>query len=292
MVAIGSAAQWQADRLDVQAYLDRLGITGPLEPDAETLRRLHRAHALTIPFENLDILLGRGIDLDLDAMQDKLLRRRRGGYCYEHNMLFAVLLERLGYEVTRLYARPLLNWHKPLPRTHLMLSVAVGDETYLADVGFGDDGPLEPILFSDGTDGTVSDQGAWVYRLARVAGTDKEWVLWLKREDEEGGWFPLYWYATEAHHHIDCVVANHFISTHSSSPFTGRVFLERIAQDRRLNLNHRKLTLRRADGTVEVRYVVDEEVRGLLAERFGIELTEDEAKAVIAALPAPEDEDS
>ncbi|MEU7552555.1 arylamine N-acetyltransferase [Streptomyces sp. NPDC044571] len=282
MKPIGSAAQWQADRLDVQAYLDRLGITGPLQPDAETLRRLHRAHALAIPFENLDILLGRGIDLDMDAMQSKLLRSSRGGYCYEHNMLFAVLLERLGYEVTRLYARPLLDAPKPLPRTHLVLSVAVGDETYLADVGFGDEGPLEPIPVSDGI---VRDQGGWVYRLARVEGSDKEWVLSLKREDD---WFPLYWYATEAHHHIDCVVANYFISTHSSSPFTGRVFLERIAEGWRLNLNHRKLTLTRADGTVEVRSIVDEEVAGLLEEQFGIELTQDEVKVVVAALPAPD----
>ncbi|MFI6004285.1 arylamine N-acetyltransferase [Streptomyces sp. NPDC051366] len=276
------AAQWQAELLDVEAYLDRLGISGPLEPDAETLRRLHRAHALTIPFENLDILLGRGIDLDVDVMQSKLLRSRRGGYCYEHNMLFAVLLERLGYEVTRLYARPLLDAPKPLPRTHLMLSVAVGEETYLADVGFGDEGPLEPIPVSDGT---VSDQGGWVYRLAREEGTDKEWVLSLKRDE---GWFPLYWYATEAHHHIDCVVANYFISTHAGSPFTGRVFLERIAEDWRLNLNHRKLTLTRADGTVEVRHVADGEVRELLAKQFGIELTEEEAAVVVAALPAPE----
>ncbi|MER7461897.1 arylamine N-acetyltransferase [Streptomyces sp. NPDC097981] len=282
MRPIGSAAQWQADRLDVDAYLDRLGITGPLEPDAQTLRRLHRAHALTIPFENLDILLGRGIDLDMDAMQDKLLRSRRGGYCYEHNMLFAVLLERLGYEVTRLYARPLLDAPKPLPRTHLVLSVAVGGETYLADVGFGDEGPLEPIQVEDGI---VCDQGGWVYRLARVPGTDKEWVLSLKRDD---GWFPLYWYATEGHHHIDCVVANYFISTHASSPFTGRVFLERIAEDWRLNLNHRKLTLTRADGGSEVRYVVDGEVRELLAKQFEIELTEEEAEVVVAALPAPE----
>ncbi|TDU77081.1 arylamine N-acetyltransferase [Streptomyces sp. KS 21] len=282
MRPFSSAAQWQGELLDVEAYLERLGIGGPLEPDAQTLRRLHRAHALTIPFENLDILLGRGIDLDVEVMQSKLLRSRRGGYCYEHNMLFAVLLERLGYEVTRLYARPLLDAPKPLPRTHLMLSVAVGGETYLADVGFGDEGPLEPILVSDGI---VSDQGGWVYRLAREEGTDKEWVLSLKRDD---GWFPLYWYATEAHHHIDCVVANYFISTHSSSPFTGRVFLERIAEDWRLNLNHRKLTLTRADGTVEVRHVTDGEVRELLAKQFGIELTEEEAAVVVAALPAPE----
>ncbi|MFJ3200215.1 arylamine N-acetyltransferase [Streptomyces sp. NPDC086989] len=282
MRPIGSAAQWQADRLDVQAYLDRLGVTGPLEPDAQTLRRLHRAHALTIPFENLDILLGRGIGLDVDVMQSKLLRSRRGGYCYEHNMLFAVLLERLGYEVTRLYARPILDAPKPLPRTHLILSVAVGDETYLADVGFGDEGPLEPIPVRDGI---VSEQNGWVYRLARVKGTDKEWVLSLRRGED---WFPLYWYATEGHHHIDCVVANYFISTHSSSPFTGRVFLERIAEDWRLNLNHRKLTLTRSDGSVEVRYVVDAEVRELLAKQFEIELTEEEAAVVVAALPAPE----
>ena len=94
--------QWESDRLDVDTYLERLGIAGPLDPTPGTLRRLHRAHVTTIPFENLDVVLGRGVDLDLGAMQAKLLESRRGGYCYEHNLLFAALL---GAAVDRLVVR-------------------------------------------------------------------------------------------------------------------------------------------------------------------------------------------
>jgi len=272
--------QWEADRLDVDAYLRRLGVGWPLPPTAETLRLLHRAHALAIPFENLDVVLGRGVDLDLGAMQAKLLRSRRGGYCYEHNMLFAALLERLGYRVTRLYARPDLEFRKTLPRTHLALRVELDDGTVqLADVGFGDDGPLEPVPF---VDGAVSEQGGWVYRLAHDREREQPWGVHLRRG---GAWFPLYRFTLEAHHHIDCVVANHYISTHPRSPFVGRVFVERLAEDWRLNLDDRELTLRRADGGREVSRVEDDGYADLLADRFGIELTDQELKAVLASLP-------
>jgi N-hydroxyarylamine O-acetyltransferase len=96
---------WETGRLDLDAYLERIAYAGSLAADADTLRGLHRAHAATIPFENLDIVLGRTIELDLDSVQDKLVGRRRGGYCFKHNLLFAAVLERVGYAVTRLAAR-------------------------------------------------------------------------------------------------------------------------------------------------------------------------------------------
>lgn len=99
---VAAESEWGSERLDVQEYLSRVGYEGPLAPTADTLRALHRAHVVAIPFENLDILLGRGVPLDLDSLQDKLIHRCRGGYCYEHNLLFAALLDRLGYRVTRL----------------------------------------------------------------------------------------------------------------------------------------------------------------------------------------------
>ncbi|MCE6996380.1 arylamine N-acetyltransferase [Saccharothrix sp. S26] len=271
--------QWESDRLDVDTYLDRLGITGPLAPTAQNLRRLHRAHVLTIPFENLDVVLGRGVDLDVPAMQAKLLENRRGGYCYEHNMLLAALLDRLGYRVTRLFARPDLHYGKPLPRTHMALRVEVEDGTaYLADVGFGDSGPLDPVPFGD----VVSEQAGWTYRLAEERDRPQPWCLYLKRDD---GWFPVYRFSLEAHHRIDCLVANHFISTNPRSPFVGRVFLERIAEHWRLNLNNRVLTLRHADGRREESRVEDDGFAEVLADRFGVVLSEPELKSVLAALP-------
>lgn len=274
------ASEWGAERVDVAAYRDRLGIDGPLPPTAATLRRIHRTHALTLPFENLDIVLGRGIDLTVEVVQDKMLRNGRGGYCYEQNMLLAALLERLGYPVDRLLARPLLDMPKPIPRTHLALRVEADGRDFLADVGFGDEGPVEPIPFEDGV---VSEQGGWTYQLRRHGDTAREWVLSLRRE---GRWFPLYWLSSEPHHYVDCVVANYFISTHHSSPFVGRVFLERISPDQRINLNGRRLTRTRADGTSEVSEIGDGELPSLLEKEFGIHLTDAELTTVRNALPA------
>ena len=90
--------------LDLEAYRSRIGYTGALDPTAETLTALHRAHVLAIPFENLDILLGRPIRLDLPSLQAKLVHGRRGGYCFEQNALFAAVLDHLGFEVTGLAA--------------------------------------------------------------------------------------------------------------------------------------------------------------------------------------------
>jgi len=129
--------------IDARAYLDRIGYSGPTEPTAETLAALHRAHMLAVPFENLDIHLGRRNVLDTDHVFDKVVRRRRGGWCFELNGLFALLLEQLGFAVTRCAASVVLS-DPPSPAfAHLTLRVDL-DEPWIADVGFGDSftGPL------------------------------------------------------------------------------------------------------------------------------------------------------
>ena len=129
--------------IDAGAYLERIGYSGPTEPTAETLLALHRAHMLAVPFENLDIHLGRRNVLDPDQVFDKVVRRRRGGWCFELNGLFALLLEELGYTVTR-YAASVILSDPPSPDfAHLTLRVDL-DEPWIADVGFGDSftGPL------------------------------------------------------------------------------------------------------------------------------------------------------
>ena len=106
-----------ADVLDLDAYLDRIRHAGPRKPDAVTLAALHRAHLAAIPFENLDVVLGPRVSVELDRIQDKLVRGRRGGYCYERNLLFAAVLQRLGYPVQRLLARVGDDPVRPRPRT-------------------------------------------------------------------------------------------------------------------------------------------------------------------------------
>src|SRR5262249_30167187 len=134
----------QLETLDLDAYLSRIGYAGPREPTADVLRDVHFAHACSVPFENLDIQLGRPILLDLPSVQDKLVRRKRGGYCFEQNTLLAAVLELLGFEVTAFAARVRLGAASLLPRTHMVLRVRAGAEYFLADVGFGAETILSP----------------------------------------------------------------------------------------------------------------------------------------------------
>ena len=125
---------------ETAAYLRRIGHRGSAAPVAATLRALHLAHLRTVPFENLDVWLGRPIQLEEGALFDKIVRRRRGGFCYELNGLFAVLLRALGFEVSLLAARfPREAGHAAPDLDHLALLVRVpGEEgSWLADVGAG-----------------------------------------------------------------------------------------------------------------------------------------------------------
>ncbi len=132
--------------MNVDAYLERIGYHGPRQPTLETLSALHRAHMLAVPFENLDIHLGRPLVLDRDANFEKIVVRRWGGWCYELNGLFGLLLERLGFEVTLLGAR-VVGERVGRELGHLMLRVDL-ERSWLADVGFGESS-LEPLPLGD-----------------------------------------------------------------------------------------------------------------------------------------------
>jgi N-hydroxyarylamine O-acetyltransferase len=261
------AAEWCSEEVDVDAYLARIGYGGPTEATEEVLRGLHRAHATSIPFENLDIVMGRGIRIDLPGIQEKLLLRQRGGYCFEHNLLFAALLERLGFSVTRLAARVRMGNARILPSTHMTLNVSVNGGLWLADVGFGGEGLLEPVPLADGVS---SEQGGRSYRLVRE--TEREWVLRASRPD---GWLDLYSFTLEPRRHADYFVANYYTSTHPRSPFTGRLVAQRVEPDRRLSLIDWNLVESDASGEVTTRNASDAEL-GELLRRFGIVLAPEE----------------
>jgi N-hydroxyarylamine O-acetyltransferase len=125
--------------IDLDAYFQRIGYAGVRTPTLETLRELHLLHAQVIPFENLTPLLKQPVNLDAESLQRKLVHERRGGYCYELNGLFALALDALGFRVTRLGARVVYlgDVNSFPPRTHMLLRVDVGDESWIADVGFG-----------------------------------------------------------------------------------------------------------------------------------------------------------
>jgi N-hydroxyarylamine O-acetyltransferase len=250
--------------LDLAGYLRRVEYEGALEPTEEVLRALHRAHATHIPFENLDILLGLPIRLDLASLQAKLVHGGRGGYCFEQNSLFAAVLEEVGFPVTRLAARVRSGTTMTLPRTHMLLLVRCDGRTWLADVGFGAEGLLHPVPFGTGE---VSEQYAWSYRVVQEDGG-----LWVLQSLHGEGWTDLYAFTLEPQHAVDYEMANHFTSTHPESRFRRTVTAQLAAPGVRRVLRFGELTV--DEGTSVTRRKVEDpdELLAVLDESFGLRL--------------------
>lgn len=254
------------------AYLVRIGIHDVPGPTEAALRDLHRAHVAAIPFENLGIIAGQGVDVALPAVQAKLVGRRRGGYCFEQNTLFAALLDRAGFAVTRLAGRVRTGGNFVRPRTHMVLLVHIAGRPWVADVGFGGPGLLEPIPLEHEA---TSRQGGWTYRVVRE--DEQTWTVQLLEPD---GWLDLYGFMLDPQHPIDYVMANHYTSTHPQSHFVHVATAQRTGPDRRLTLRGQHLKEALPDGGSEARPVSADELEGVLVERFGIELDAGELRAV------------
>jgi N-hydroxyarylamine O-acetyltransferase len=238
--------------LDTGAYLARIGYQGPLKPSPETLRALHVAHLLSIPFENLDIHLGRRIVLDEAALFRKVVEERRGGFCYELNGLFAVLLRQIGFEVTLLSAGVAHAEGGFGPEfDHMVLLVRAGTD-WLADVGFGECFP-EPLPLC-GNDGE--------YRLIE----DAPYVTLLR------GDAPEYRFTLVPRSLGDYAGMCHYHQTSPASSFTQGRMCTRATPDGRITLTDHRLIVTR-DGRREERAVnTEDDFRALLAAHFGITL--------------------
>ncbi|MGW0870015.1 arylamine N-acetyltransferase family protein [Streptomyces sp. NPDC002740] len=265
------------DELD--AYLRRIGWEGERRADAATLRGVHLAHSRAIPFENLDPLRGTVPSLAPADLIAKLVRGgRRGGYCYEHNMLFAAVLEALGFGVTLLTARVVVGAQRfeDRPRTHMALLVEVPGAPlpYLADVGFGARGALlEAVPLTADTE--FHDAGRR-HRLVHAPhhGPLDLWVLQAHETNgasDGGAWQAQYVFTLEPFERPDFEVINWHIATNPRSPFSSRVYVQRSTPGRHLLLDGLLLTGTDADGTVERRELTDEtEARRVLDEEFGV----------------------
>jgi N-hydroxyarylamine O-acetyltransferase len=265
---------WNSGELDLDAYLDRTGYRGPLDPTADTLRGLHRRHVETIPFENLEIMLGRPVDLDLGSLQAKLVTHGRGGYCYEHNLLFAAVLERLGYAITGLSARVTMGTGKLRPLTHMCIRAEADGVPWLVDVGFGGDGLLEPIPMRPGQP-VRQGTGAWEYALA-----EQGQGAWALRSLRPRGWLELYTFTLEARWPVDYLIFNWYTSTHPRSAFTQRPVVQKVGDSLRRSLIGEELTLFRPGWAGQTSTVAPADLPQVIAADFGIELTAHDAEAL------------
>jgi arylamine N-acetyltransferase len=257
--------------LDLNAYFDRINYRGAAEPNLDVLQGLVTAHTRTIPFENLDPMMGVPVDdLSPEALADKLVHRRRGGFCYEQNGLMGYVLAEVGFRVRRWAGRVI--WMvppgAPLPaQTHTVLAVSFpgSQGSYLVDVGFGGQTPTSPIRIETGS---VQQTTLEPYRLEdRGDGL----VLQARIRDE---WVPLYEFMTRTAPEIDLKVGSWFVSTHPSSHFVTSLMVARVTDDARVNLAGRDLTVHRAGASEKIRLDDAAAVVDTLRDRFGINVAD------------------
>jgi N-hydroxyarylamine O-acetyltransferase len=268
-------------RLDVDAYLERIAYAGPREPTLAVLDAVHEAHLAAIPFENLDVRLHRNISLQLAHLEAKLVRGGRGGYCFEQNALLAAALGELGFRVRTLEARVGPEPMRVPPRTHMTLAVELPLGARLADVGFGTDGPLWTVPF----DGTESKQpgGAW-----RVSMEDGAYVLQRRVADD---WIDLYAFRPDSAFPVDFEVANHYTSTWPGSHFVQTATVQHTTARERATLRWQRYTKTTSESE-ETRMLSQDEAVRLVRERFGLRVSEAEARRAIGPSIAPASDSS
>ena len=249
--------------MQIEAYLKRINYSGSLEPTAETLRNLQVAHLLTVPFENLSIHSGEPIVLEDNALFSKIVDRRRGGFCYEANGLFAALLRALGFDVAMLAAGVAKSQGGFGPQfDHMTLMVTLTDR-WLADVGFGDSF-LEPLLL-DSRDEQV--QGTRSFRIV-----DDDDHLILMRRNADGDWEPQYRFTLQPYTFADYEEMCHFHQTSPDSHFTKGRICSRATEDGRISLSEMRLiTTTGPQQTRAERTLADQdEYDRVLRDHFGI----------------------
>ena len=247
--------------MDIAAYLDRIGYDGPRAPTLETLRALHRGHMLTVPFENLDIHLGRTIVLDEAAFFDKIVRQRRGGFCYELNGLFSALLRELGYDVTLLSGRVSSEkGHFGPEFDHLILLVRLDGEPWIADVGFGDSF-IEPLALN----GKEQSSGGMLYFIDRWP----EGLILLRLEDL---WSAKYIFSLQPRRLEDFAGMCLHHQTSPNSTFPRARICSRATPQGRVTLSEMRLVQTVNRERSERMLESEEQYRQALLEYFGIEL--------------------
>ena len=268
--------------MNLDSYFERIGYRSTPRADIGTLRELHLKHPCTIPFENLSTLLGEAVPLTIEALDDKLVRRRRGGYCFEQNTLFAYVLTAIGFEVTPLAARVVWNPAYLNPRTHMALLVELAGQRWLCDVGFGGATQTAPLAL------TVDAEQLTPHEKFRLAAIGAEFELQIQLQDQ---WRPVYRFDLQPQQPIDFEAMNFYVTTHPDSHFLRVLIAGRADSSGRFALS----------GNLLVRYesgiaVAEEPIRSpdrlksVLANEFQITLPKHAAlDSLLTSITSPPD---
>ncbi|MBI1197492.1 MAG: arylamine N-acetyltransferase [Phenylobacterium sp.] len=267
--------------IDLDAYFARIGYSGPREPTLAVLRDLHRLHPAAVPFEAIDCLLDRGVDISPAAVDAKLIHGRRGGYCFEQNSLFQRALDALGFRTEGLAGR--VRWNQPpdapvQPRTHMVLRVTVDGRDWMVDVGFGGCVLTAPLVFAPGeVQATDHDR----YRLTPVGA---ELRLEVERE---AGWIPAYDLSMVPCVTRDYEMANWFTSTHPTSHFRANLLAGRTTDEARYGLLFNRFTVRPKGGRPTHEILDADGIERTLREVFGLAVEPSWRPVIERAAAAP-----
>lgn len=255
-----------AAEFDLDAYFKRIGYGGSATPALDTLQALHELHPQAIPFENLDPLMHWPVRLDMASLQRKLVIERRGGYCYEHNLLLKQALEQIGFRVTALGARVLLDRSEDTitARTHMLLQVHVDDESWIADVGFGGMTLTAPLRL---VENVAQDTPHEQFRLLRKGG---DYVL---QATIRHAWRTLYRFDLQPQYLPDYELWSWYLSNHPESHFVTQLIAARMEPARRYALSNGQLSIHPLHGETLKRKVSSAtELAHVLEETFAIAL--------------------
>ena len=248
--------------MNLDAYFARIAMDRPTAPTLEALKKLHVAHLAAFTFDNIDIQRHGAIAVDTESVARKFLERHAGGYCFEQNTLFGSVLRELGFTVTPILARVCEGPMEQRSRSHMALRVDIDGEPWLADVGFGATGPLEPLRLQEGT---ITAQAGVDYSLRHNAHV---WTLVMRCGGETA---ELYEFTEDLATEADVEIANYYISTHPSSAFRRVLTIQRTTPEERVILRNTVL-VRYRDGERRETPVDPGDVRRLALEIFGIDL--------------------
>jgi len=251
------------DGLPIGPYLARIGFSGPALPTVETLHALQSLHNERVPYENLDIINGVPLSLEIPAIYDKVVTRGRGGYCFELNGLFAWLLRRIGYGVTEHFARYLRDEPALPMRRHRVLLVEAEGEAYLCDVGIGACVPTFPLRFAPYIE---QPQRRDVYRIV-----PDEALGHVLEERRHGEWLPLFSFTLERQFGaMDFLATSWYCESHPDSFFRKANMVSMRTPTGRMTLDGRTFKIFDGDTVQVVEAVDDGELQALLKQYFGI----------------------
>ena len=268
----GQVSEWRTECLDLDGYLRRIGLPHRPDPTLDSLRRLQHAHSTAIGFDNVDGLLGRPVSLELGDIQLKVLRAGRGATCAELNLLLAAALERLGFAVTRLAGRPRPGPRVVLPLTHTTLLVEVDGAAWLVDGGLGGEAVTEPLAI---VGAVPAGRQPWRWRVS--AAGDDGYVMQTERGRR---WVDLYSFDLHPQRFVDYLVAHYYSTTYPGIPIATMLVAHRIVGGERHVVKGTGYTRTAADGTPTSRLLDLDGLGHVLADVFGVILTESELTTI------------